>query len=111
MFSSANPDYVTIQTPGWYKVRYSIVVNTEGGGVFNGYATTLASGVTSSNYIASTGDSATSVPVCAFGASGLWPFYLATGTKLTLWVQSSVSGSVTDVTPCGSMMSLEYVSI
>lgn len=109
MYSSSSPSQLTIQVAGWYKVRYSVVVTAASAGVYNGYLT-QGGGGGGGNYLGSYADYTSSLPACALGASGTWPFYLAAGNTLTLWVNSNATGSTTSITPCGSNMSLEFVS-
>lgn len=122
-WSSGSPSRLTIQTPGWYKVRY--VVNCLQVGSASPYCTYLTSttgsnnpagaGVVSSKYwggysVGIAGDH------CYPGAAGIWPAYLYSGDYLQLFVYGNATGSSTSNagpaggTTNGSFLEIEYVS-
>jgi hypothetical protein len=116
MWNVSNPTQLTIQTPGWYKVRYSVVAaNTV---IFNTYVTSTTgtnnpagSGITSAKHLPGYGNGGgAGLSGVAGGASGMWPFYLYALDFLTVGAMASSAG-VTSVSPFGSSFALEYVSI
>jgi hypothetical protein len=122
MWVGGSPKRLTIQTPGWYKVRYGVNVGTVGG-VFStavnsttGSNNPLGSGVVSAKYWAGY----SSPPAALVGwaaASGDWPFYLYQGDFLQVFIQAAAAGGSTGTTAPtgfaqgGSYFSLEMVSI
>lgn len=122
MWNAANPKQLTVQTPGWYKLRYGVNVGTVGG-VFNTYATSTTgsnnpqgAGVVSAPYWGGYSDS----NAANFGlacASGLWPFFLYAGDFVQVLISAAATGASTGTTGPGSTtdaysyFSLEYVSI
>lgn len=123
MFSLSQPTRLTIQTPGWYKLRYMVNCGTVGGTyVANVVGTTgsnnpAGSGLTVGPYWQSGGVNTTSDRGRPAG-SGIWPVYLYAGDYLQVQVEAAATGSQTGVgaggittTLAGSMFSLEYVSI
>lgn len=109
MYNSADPTYLTVQVPGWYKVRYTIAASNTSG-VLNGYGSVLSGGVTSPERLPSFGVAVSSVPQLIIGASGLWPWYLNEGDQITIYGMANASGAVTSVTVTQSELSMEYVS-
>lgn len=123
MWNAANPKQLTVQTPGWYKLRYGINVGSVGGITFNTYVTSTTgsnnpqgSGITSAPYWAGYAD----VGVGNFGfpcSSGLWPFFLYAGDFVQVLIEASATGASTgtagpgSTTDAYSYFSLEYVSI
>lgn len=115
MWNIANPTRLTIQTPGWYKVRYSIV--TVNSAIFNTYVNStsgsnnpVGAGVTSFSYLPGYGNGGSiGLSGVASGASGLWPYYLYALDYLVITALPSAA-TTTSVSPIGSSFSLEYVS-
>lgn len=119
MWSAGSPNRLTIQTPGWYKLRY--MVNQNG----SSSATNAAAvGVTGSNNPAGSGLS-TNMLWASYSDSepgymsgrGLWPFYLYAGDFIRLiGIEVSAGGATTIATDQsgaaggGSFLNLEYVS-
>lgn len=121
MWNSGNPKRLTIQTPGWYKVRYGINIGTVGGVYNTAVASTtgsnnpLGSGVTSAKYWCGYCDNV-AAQVGWASAAGDWPFYLYAGDYVQVYVQAAAAGSSTGTTANGfsnggSYFSLELVSI
>jgi len=121
MWNSATPNRLTIQTPGFYKLRYGI--NT--GNVSN-VINTYVSSVTGPNnpngsnvgslafwgaYCDNPGDYAHA------SAAGIWPYYLYSGDYLQIYAKAANAGSSTSthgpggITGAYSYFCLEYVSI
>lgn len=122
MWNAANPAQLTVQTPGWYKLRYGVNVGTVGG-IFNtqvksttGANNPQGSGVVSAAYWAGYCDVAAGKFGWA-GAEGIWPFFLYAGDLLKVQVAAQAAGASTGTTGPGtttdgySYFSLEYVSI
>ena len=123
MWNSATPSRLTVQTPGWYKVRYAVNVGTNGG-TFNtairsttGSNNPLGAGVQSGMYWgAYSVQTATTIPVYC-GSQGVWPQYLYAGDYLQILMKAAASGSSTGLTAPGSgsnggsWFSAELVSI
>jgi hypothetical protein len=117
-WSPTAPTVLTIQTPGWYKVRYSVTfTDGDSGGMsaavrsLSGPNSPQGSGVVSLSYWGSS-CLCESGMVNAIGSSGLWPFYLYTGDQLRVLVYSSQTGNTTlGSAQYGSFFSTEYVSI
>ena len=81
MWIVGSPKRLTVQTPGWYHVRYGINVGTTGGGTFNtavgettGANNPLGAGVATAKYWMGYCDESAGTPGWA-SASGDWPFY------------------------------------
>lgn len=83
MWNAANPNRLTVQTPGWYRLRYavSVVTGTSGDAVNAAAFSTTGSnnpggsGVVSAAYWASYNDGFPG----EMQGHGLWPFYLYPG--------------------------------
>jgi hypothetical protein len=122
MWNVANPQRLTVQTPGWYHVRYGINVGTVGGVYTACIASTTGtnnpqgSGVQSANYWGASTDEAASSNGWATG-EGDWPFYLYQGDYIRVFIEAAVTGSSTGITAPsgattpGSFFGLELVSI
>jgi hypothetical protein len=122
MWASGNPTRLTIQTPGWYTVRYGINVGATSGSYSACVASTagannvLTAGTVSSNYWGSYGVGNSSLNTWIRSA-GDWPFYLYIGDYLQVYVQADATGGSTGTaapggaTTGGSYFSLELVSI
>lgn len=122
MWLAGNPTRLTVQTPGWYSVRYGINVGTVGGVYTTCVASTSGAnnpqgaGVASGNYWAGMSDEAATSVGWANGG-GDWPFYLYQGDYLQVFVEAAVVGSSTGITAPGtatkggSYFSMELVSI
>src|SRR5690242_14272239 len=122
MWNAGSPDRLTVQTPGWYNVRYGI--NT--GSVVGVYTTCVASttgannpqgsGVQSANYWGGMSDEANASIGWATGG-GDWPFYLYAGDYVRVFIEAAAAGSSTGTgapgtaTHGGSYLSMELVSI
>jgi hypothetical protein len=122
MWIVGSPKRLTVQTPGWYHIRYGINVGSVGGVFTTGVGSTtgsnnpLGSGVVSAKYWMGYCDE----PASSIGwasASGDWPFYLYQGDFLQVFVQAAVAGASTGtttpgaLTAGGSYFSAELVSI
>ena len=122
MWIAGSPKRLTVQTPGWYKVRYGVNLGTNGGsyntavGSTTGSNNPAGSGISSAKYWAGYADVSASANGWA-SASGDWPFYLYQGDFLQVFVQAGATGSSTgtSVPPGfaqgGSYFGLEMVSI
>lgn len=123
MYSSSQKARLTIQTPGWYKVRYNVNCGTTGGTyitwvfVTTGPNNPLGAGVTLNPSWGGYSDvQGTSSPGWA-GASGIIPNYLYSGDFVGVRVKAAASGSLTGIsapgsaTLGGSFLCMEYVSI
>lgn len=114
MWNSNAPRRLTVQTPGYYKVRYTVV--TENVNVFQTWMESTAgpnnpagSGVTSGPQLPGYGVGQSGLPSTGSGCAGIWPFYLYPGDYLQVFVFASAPTSW-EVSPVGSEFSLEYVS-
>lgn len=107
MWIAGSPKRLTVQTPGWYKVRYGINMGTVGGVYNTGVGSTtgsnnpLGAGVNSAKYWAGYCDEA-AASVGWATATGDWPFYLYQGDFLQVFVQAAATGSSTGTTAPGS---------
>jgi hypothetical protein len=122
MWSSSAPTKLTIQTPGWYKLRYAVAVTTGTTNRVNAQvkSTTGAnnpqgSGVVSAAYWGAYTYAASGNTEYA-GASGVWPFYLYAGDSLSVLALTDNGVNTAVTAPSsgnngGSYFSLEYVSI
>jgi hypothetical protein len=123
MWNVANPHRLTVQTPGWYSVRYGINCGTVTGVYTTCVASTTGtnnpqgSGVVSGNYWGGMSDEPNSSPGWATGG-GDWPFFLYAGDYLQVFIEAAATGSSTGTgTPGsgpnhgGSYFSAELVSI
>ena len=116
-WSAGSPTLLTIQTPGWYKVRYGVSFTSGDTGAMSAAVRSLSgpnnpqgSGVASASYWGSSCVCGTGT-VNAIGAAGLWPFYLYTGDELRVLMYSSKTGNTTfGSSQYGSFFSTEYVS-
>jgi hypothetical protein len=122
MWAAGNPTRLTVQTPGWYKVRYGVNVGSVGG-VYNtavesttGPNNPQGSGIASAKYWAGYSNTV-SGQVGVAAASGDWPFFLYQGDYLSVFVGAVATGSSTGTSvPAGfsqggSYFSMELVSI
>lgn len=115
MWATGTNTRLTIQTPGWYKFRYSIA--TAGSHAVNtkmrsttGPNNPAGSGVTSGDHWGGyTASLATFVG--AGGCSGIWPFYLYAGDFLFVVALADAAGNTTNNSVVGSFFSLEFVSV
>lgn len=122
MWASGTPTRLTVQTPGWYNVRYGVNVGTVGGVYTACVASTsgannpLGPGVASANYWGAYSDVNASVNGWATGG-GDWPFYLYQGDYLQVFIEADSTGKSTGITAPGtattpgSYFGLELVSI
>jgi hypothetical protein len=122
MWVGGSPKRLTVQTPGWYKVRYGINVGTAGGtydtavGSTTGSNNPLGAGVSSAKYWAGYAVPASGAVGWA-SASGDWPFYLYQGDFLSVFIKAAAAGTSTGITAPtgfaqgGSYFSMELVSI
>lgn len=122
MWSVTNPNRLTIQTPGWYKVRHSTNAGTSKTHVAWAISTTGAnnpagSGITSSPYWGGYCNGVSGAQGARPHAAGIWPFYLYAGDYVQIQVQANATGNSTGTgapgggTVGGSWFSLEMVSI
>jgi hypothetical protein len=123
MWSGAHPQRLTIQTPGWYKVRYMVQCGSNNGPFLSWVISTTGSnnpagsGIPSSAYWASYCVGVGGSQASRTNGSGLWPFYLYSGDYLEVMCQSTSSGQNTGdgapgvATNGGSVFSLELKSI
>lgn len=114
MWSAGTSGRLTVQTPGMYVIRYTVVANNNA--YFNSWVTSttgsnnpLGSGVVSPARLPGYGSGNSGLPSTGFGCKGLWPYFLYAGDYIQMFAQSSVNTSWS-VTPCGSSLSLEYAS-
>jgi hypothetical protein len=122
MYSTANGDRLTIQTPGWYKVSYTVTLKSTTNLASNAavYSTSgpnnpIGSGVTSSAFWASY----VNYYPGAAASRGLWPFYLYEGDyiRVQAFAASGDSGLKTNASDVqgnagmGSLLGLEYVGV
>jgi hypothetical protein len=115
MWNASYPTQLTVQTPGWYKLRY-MVAQSGSSDATNAaaFSTTgpnnpAGSGSNSAKYWGSYSDSQPGY-MCGHG---LWPFYLYAGDFIqVLGIEISGAGAVSYVsgTDLGSFLSLEFVS-
>lgn len=122
MWNVSTPSQLTIQTPGWYKVRYGVNIGS-GANVCNSYVTSTTGsnnpagiGVTSAPYWSGYSDTNAASNDWATGV-GVWPFALYTGDflQVSVWADSAGNSTGTGApgaaTLGGSYFSLEYVSV
>jgi hypothetical protein len=119
MWSSGANNKLTIQTPGWYKFRYTVFATTAGG-VTDAFGTYLESttgannpagaGVVSSDHWHGYTDVFSSSGGAA-GASGIWPFYLYAGDFLQLFALGLAAALNYTLSNSQSYFQLEYVSL
>lgn len=120
MWNSGNNSRLTVQTPGWYKIRYGIETAGGSGDFFNAYCQStsgpdnpVGSGQ-SLNTCWPSSSGGNNYLVC--GAAGIWPAYLWSGDYIEILIRSSTTGNTTGAvgyessTAVGSYFSLEYVS-
>jgi len=122
MWVIAHPTRLTVQTPGWYSVRYGINCGTVGKSFNSCVASTsgannpVGTGVASGNYWGGYSD----LNAGNFGwatGGGDWPFYLYQGDYLEVFIQADSAGASTGITgptgssTAGSYFELELVSI
>lgn len=123
-WSSSHKGRLTIQTPGWYKIRYGTNCGSGGATCKTGVASTTGSnnpqgsGIQSAWQWGAAAVSFSAGQIAFPGASGLWPFYLYAGDYLQTTVFASGSGNTTGTTvptgggsQGGSWFAIEYVSI
>lgn len=108
---------LTVATPGWYKLRYTVNVTSAApqstqvvARSVTGPNNPLGSGINSAGYwgnnIISTAQAGSG------GATGLWPFYLYAGDYIQILAAAAVASVITTTTTNeGSSLSLELVSI
>ena len=117
MWSAGSPNRLTIQTPGWYKLRAAITSNGAGAGMeffmrsTTGSNNPLGSGVNSTpNWEAATFTSSAS-PFTSFHVSGIWPYYLYQADFLQVMGVINTGSGTTFITGVpASFFSLEWVS-
>ena len=122
MWSNSTPTRLTIQTPGWYTIRYGVNVGTVGKTVVTCAASTsgpnnpIGTGVASANYWGGYTDMNAGNFGWATGG-GDWPFYLYQGDYIQVFAQADSTGGSTGITgptggtTPGSYFSMELVSI
>lgn len=114
MWSSGSPRWLTIQTPGWYKVRYC--VNTSGGTPASiGAGVVVSAGA---NNPAGFGtifgpywgsfEAPNSVGGARVSGGGLWPVYLYSADKIQLDLYASSATNTSNTNP--STLGVEWVS-
>lgn len=114
MWSSGAKTQLTIQTPGWYKIRYNIYASGAGSTL-----QTYAVSTTGANNPAGSGQTSAdcwpsycetvSSPGGGCGASGVWPFYLYAGDYIQVYAIAGATGGST--VAGASALSLEFVSL
>lgn len=122
MWNAGSNNILTIQTPGWYKVRYSACISTPTAGAdYNsqvkfttGSNNPLGSGIVFGGFYPSY---ATNASFMACGGSGILPYYLYSGDVVHLRIASggdthgtTANTTLSGSTNAGSSMSLEFVS-
>jgi hypothetical protein len=123
MWKASNPNILTIQTPGWYKVRYTVAISTPNNSDYNtevsfttGPNNPLGSGTNFGSFYASY---VTDGAFMHASGSGIIPYYLYSGDQVHLHVISGGdTGGHTMGAPqgtfgsgnAGCQMSLEFVS-
>lgn len=123
MWNVSTPNRLTIQTPGWYRVSYSVNCGAAAD-TFVSWVTSTSgannpagAGVTSAPYWSGSSDGVASSAAARPGGSGIWPFYLYAGDYLQVSVQSNAAGASTGTGAPGtagsggSFFELELVSI
>lgn len=123
MWASAQNGRLTVQTPGWYKVRYGVNVGTVGGTFITwAFVTTGPNNPAGSGIVLQpcwggyVDVPATSSPGWA-DAGGIVPNYLYAGDFIGVHVKAAATGASTGITAPGgatlggSFLSMEYVSI
>lgn len=112
------PTRLTVQTPGWFKVRYGLtttsnslvnmtfVQETTGNNNPGGPGNTFGPFWGSDSTGASGGSKAP-------GAGGLWPYYMYAGDYLEVYALASATGDALDATGTSvpSFFSMEYISM
>lgn len=117
MFSISNPGRLTIQTPGYYKVRYMCNLGSVGGNAFarvtTGPNNPVGNAVTSSTAPYSQWGAYTlgTASGGACGASGILNQYLFAGDIVQILAGRPAGTMTTITTNVGSWFSLEWVSI
>lgn len=123
MWSAGSPTFLTVQTPGWYKFRYSVAVGTGGSVRVNCHMRSTSGannpGGAGNNSAALWGAytyAAASSNNEYAGAAGVWPFYLYSGDQLAVRAYTDNAVSTVTTAPSsgnngGSFFSLEMVSI
>jgi hypothetical protein len=115
MWASATPGRLTVQTPGYYKISYGVVVGTSTAVVNTYCLQTFGSnnpggaGNTSGNYWEGY-CVPFNTPTGIAAASGLWPFYLYAGDYIQIFAFASAGGDSTALAPHGSYFGAEYMS-
>jgi hypothetical protein len=122
MWAAGNPTRLTVQTPGWYKVRYGVNAGSVGGiyntavGATTGPNNPQGSGIASAKYWGGYSNTS-SGKIGVAAASGDWPFFLYQGDYLSVFVEAAATGSSTGTSQPtgfgqgGSYFGLELVSI
>ena len=114
MWFSGSTSRLTVQTSGWYKIRYNIVA-TGSTNAYNTYVTSTTgsnnpagAGVVSGNHWAAYSNPLSSTGGGA-GASGIWPLYLYQGDYIQVYANCGSAGNSTAAN--ASELSLEFVSL
>jgi hypothetical protein len=116
MWTSSAPTVLTVQTPGWYKVRWGLTVGSTvlatTGSVYSmsGANNPGGSGNMSALFWSGYSGQFGTAPGGS-GCGGLWPYYLWAGDQLSLLASASTTGETTVSTNNPSWFSAEYVSI
>lgn len=115
MWNAGNPTRLTVNTPGWFKVRYAVsctstsTVTNFGVQSVSGASNPGGPGNVSAVYWGSDSVGATGGDHPA-GGGGVWPFYLWAGDYLKVTGLGSGADAVTITAPF-SFFSVEYISI
>lgn len=115
LWSASATDRLTIQTAGWYKLRYGVVA----GGTSAVTLFVYAQGTTGPNNPAGAGvvqgpfwpgcEASAASAHASPGSSGVWPVYLYTGDYIQIYAIGGSTGLSTQTTDGGSFFSLEWV--
>lgn len=105
-WNAGTPSHLTVQTNGWYRVRYSIQVTSTSGYIGNAFVVAtagpnnpLGNGVVIGKAMFGYADAGPVASVPAFAsASGIYPNYLYAGDTLTVKAWSSNTGDHTSAT-------------
>lgn len=117
MWNAANPTRLTVQTPGWYKLRYGI---TAAVGSASNWLNAVGRVTTGANNPAGAGLTTQSWPsystlaspaAAAVSGGGLWPAYMYQGDYFEVEASTAVGSAVTTGTSFSpSYISAEFVS-
>jgi hypothetical protein len=117
MWASGTNNRLTVQTPGWYKVRYGVSTSAVVGVTMNhslrattGPNNPAGNGIVGTQHWAGYNVIPSAGGVGAGGASGIWPFYLYIGDFLQVTSIANATGASTDTTVATSFIDMEFVS-